>query len=52
MPSLEHVVEHYRSMPDGLPGPLVYPIAPVPKPPIPEMPASIFNGVSKYLISL
>ncbi|XP_015602408.1 tyrosine-protein kinase Shark [Cephus cinctus] len=42
--SLEHVVEHYQCMPDGLPGPLNHPIAPVPRPPIPEMPASIFNG--------
>ncbi|XP_043274492.1 tyrosine-protein kinase Shark [Venturia canescens] len=42
--SLEHVVDHYRCMPDGLPGPLVYPIPPGPRPPIPEMPPSIFNG--------
>ncbi|KAH0564657.1 tyrosine-protein kinase Shark isoform X2 [Cotesia glomerata] len=41
--SLEHVVEHYRCMPDGLRGPLVYPIPPKPRPPIPEMPPSIFN---------
>ncbi|KAJ8681018.1 hypothetical protein QAD02_016805 [Eretmocerus hayati] len=44
LPSLEHVIEHYKCMPDGLPGSLVYPIAPIPKPPIPKMPASIFNG--------
>ncbi|XP_001602126.1 tyrosine-protein kinase Shark [Nasonia vitripennis] len=44
LPSLEHVIEHYRCMPDGLPGPLIHPIAPIPKPPIPEMPPSIFNG--------
>ncbi|XP_011505874.1 PREDICTED: tyrosine-protein kinase shark [Ceratosolen solmsi marchali] len=44
LPSLEHVIEHYRCMPDGLPGPLIHPIVPVPKPPIPEMPPSIFNG--------
>ncbi|XP_063973343.1 tyrosine-protein kinase Shark isoform X2 [Diachasmimorpha longicaudata] len=42
--SLEHVVEHYRCMPDGLPGPLVHPIPPDPRPPVPEMPPSIFNG--------
>ncbi|KAF7997213.1 hypothetical protein HCN44_005490 [Aphidius gifuensis] len=42
--SLEHVIEHYRCMPDGLPGPLVHPIPPEPRPPVPEMPASIFNG--------
>ncbi|KAG8042704.1 hypothetical protein G9C98_005339 [Cotesia typhae] len=41
--SLEHVVEHYRCMPDGLRGPLIYPIPPKPRPPIPEMPPSIFN---------
>ncbi|XP_014214206.1 tyrosine-protein kinase shark [Copidosoma floridanum] len=44
LPSLEHVIEHYRCMPDGLPGPLIHNIRPVPKPPIPEMPPSIFNG--------
>lgn len=43
--SLEHVVEHYRCMPDGLRGPLVCPIPPKPRPPVPEMPPSIFNGV-------
>lgn len=32
-------------MPDGLRGPLVYPIPPKPRPPIPEMPPSIFNPV-------
>lgn len=42
--SLEHVIEHYRCMPDGLPGPLVHPIPPEPRPPVPEMPPSIFNG--------
>ncbi|XP_015126879.1 tyrosine-protein kinase Shark [Diachasma alloeum] len=42
--SLEHVVEHYRCMPDGLPGPLVHPIPPDPRPPVPDMPPSIFNG--------
>lgn len=42
--SLEHVIEHYRCMPDGLPGPLVHPIPPEPSPPVPEMPPSIFNG--------
>ncbi|XP_012260350.2 tyrosine-protein kinase Shark isoform X1 [Athalia rosae] len=42
--SLEHVVEYYRCMPDGLPGPLLQPIAPIPRPPVPEMPSSIFNG--------
>ncbi|XP_012283848.1 tyrosine-protein kinase shark [Orussus abietinus] len=44
LPSLEHIVEHYRCMPDGLPGPLLHPIAPGPRPPVPEMPSSIFNG--------
>ncbi|XP_051153972.1 tyrosine-protein kinase Shark [Leptopilina boulardi] len=42
--SLEHVVEYYRSIPDGLPCPLHNPMKPGPKPPIPEMPPSIFNG--------
>ncbi|XP_015522213.2 tyrosine-protein kinase Shark isoform X1 [Neodiprion lecontei] len=42
--SLEHVVEYYQCMPDGLPGPLLHPIAPIPRPPVPEMPSSIFNG--------
>ncbi|XP_011302292.1 tyrosine-protein kinase shark isoform X2 [Fopius arisanus] len=42
--SLEHVVEHYRCMPDGLPGPLVTPIRPEKPPPVPDMPPSIFNG--------
>lgn len=27
--SLEHVIEYYRCMPDGLPGPLVYAVPPV-----------------------
>ncbi|XP_033227086.1 tyrosine-protein kinase Shark isoform X2 [Belonocnema kinseyi] len=44
--SLEHVVEYYRSIPDGLPCPLLHPIQPEPKPPIPEMPPSIFNGLT------
>ena len=44
--SLEHVVDYYRNIPDGLPCPLLHPIQPGPKPPIPEMPPSIFNGVS------
>ncbi|XP_034945799.1 tyrosine-protein kinase Shark [Chelonus insularis] len=42
--SLEHIIEHYRSMPDGLRGPLVHAIPPKPRPPVPEMPPSIFNG--------
>ncbi|KAK0083927.1 hypothetical protein PV325_007928 [Microctonus aethiopoides] len=42
--SLEHVVEHYRCMSDGLPGLLIHPIPPEPRPPVPEMPPSIFNG--------
>ncbi|XP_058804945.1 tyrosine-protein kinase Shark [Phymastichus coffea] len=46
LPSLEHVIEHYKCMQDGLPGPLIHPIAPAPKPPVPEMPSSIFNGDS------
>uniref|UniRef100_A0ABD2XPA8 Tyrosine-protein kinase n=1 Tax=Trichogramma kaykai TaxID=54128 RepID=A0ABD2XPA8_9HYME len=44
LPSLEHVIDHYRRMPDGLPGPLIHAVAPIPKPPVPEMPPSIFNG--------
>lgn len=43
--SLEHVIEYYRNMPDGLPGPLIHSIAPVPRPPLPDMPPSIFNGM-------
>ncbi|XP_043482946.1 tyrosine-protein kinase Shark [Leptopilina heterotoma] len=42
--SLEHVVEYYRCIPDGLPCPLHHPMKPGPKPPIPKMPPSIFNG--------
>ncbi|XP_066603271.1 tyrosine-protein kinase Shark [Prorops nasuta] len=42
--SLEHVVEHYQTIPDGLPGPLLHPIPPDPRPPVPEMPPFIFNG--------
>lgn len=42
--SLEHVVEHYKCMPDGLPGPLIHAIPPDPRPPVPDMPSSLFNG--------
>lgn len=41
--SLEHLIEHYRTMPDGLPGELLYPVPPNPRPPVPEMPPSIFT---------
>ncbi|CAG9816444.1 unnamed protein product [Phaedon cochleariae] len=34
--SLEHIVEHYSLMPDGLPTVLQIPVPPKPKPPVPE----------------
>nr|CAI5828821.1 unnamed protein product [Callosobruchus analis] len=34
--SLEHIVEHYSMMQDGLPTVLQYPVPPKPKPPVPE----------------
>ncbi|CAH1960669.1 unnamed protein product [Acanthoscelides obtectus] len=34
--SLEHIVEHYSLMQDGLPTVLQYPVLPKPKPPVPE----------------
>ncbi|XP_057672099.1 tyrosine-protein kinase Shark [Diorhabda carinulata] len=34
--SLEHIVEHYSLMPDGLPTVLQFPVRPKPKPPVPE----------------
>ncbi|CAG9855427.1 unnamed protein product [Phyllotreta striolata] len=34
--SLEHIVEHYSLMSDGLPIELLYPVPPKPKPPVPE----------------
>uniref|UniRef100_A0A0K8TI66 Tyrosine-protein kinase n=1 Tax=Lygus hesperus TaxID=30085 RepID=A0A0K8TI66_LYGHE len=38
--SLEHVVEHYSNMSDGLPTTLQHPIKPKPKPPVPHFPPS------------
>lgn len=44
--SLEHIIEHYSSMSDGLPTTLQFPVPPKPKPPVPEMPANFLalNG--------
>ncbi|XP_049955937.1 tyrosine-protein kinase Shark isoform X2 [Schistocerca serialis cubense] len=44
--SLEHVIEHYSTMSDGLPTTLQIPVPPKPKPPVPEMPANFLalNG--------
>ncbi|XP_063220076.1 tyrosine-protein kinase Shark-like [Bacillus rossius redtenbacheri] len=47
--SLEHVIEHYSSMADGLPTLLQVPVKPQPKPPVPEMPPSLLNGLSATL---
>ncbi|GLH05352.1 Tyrosine-protein kinase Shark [Gryllus bimaculatus] len=45
--SLEHVIEHYSHLSDGLPITLQYPVPPKPKPPVPEMPPSLLlNGSS------
>lgn len=44
--SLEHVVDHYSTMSDGLPTHLQTPVPPKPKPPVPEMPRNFLNGVS------
>lgn len=45
--SLEHVVEHYKQMPDGLPTILLVPLQPKPKPPLP--PLISFAEMSKTL---
>lgn len=37
--SLEHVVDYYSNISDGLPGTLRVPVFPRPKPPIPEVSA-------------
>ncbi|XP_067008964.1 tyrosine-protein kinase Shark [Anabrus simplex] len=43
--SMEHVIEHYSTMSDGLPTTLQFPVPPRPKPPVPEMPPSLLlNG--------
>ena len=39
--SLEYVIEHYSLMSDGLPTTLQFPVPPMPKPPVPEMPPSL-----------
>lgn len=45
--SLEHVVEHYSHMSDGLPSTLQHPVPPKPKPPLPDMPPCLLlNGSS------
>lgn len=42
--TLEHVIEHYSTMSDGLPTILQVPIKPKPKPPLPDYhPSSIFS---------
>lgn len=35
--SLERLIEHYSSVPDGLPTRLTTPVPPKPKPPLPEV---------------
>ncbi|XP_021915716.1 tyrosine-protein kinase shark isoform X1 [Zootermopsis nevadensis] len=48
--SLEHVIEHYSLLSDGLPTTLQVPVPPMPKPPVPEMPPSLLlNGLSATL---
>nr|CAD7588126.1 unnamed protein product [Timema genevievae] len=45
--SLEHVIEHYSLMSDGLPTTLQVAVPPRPKPPLPDMPPSLLlNGFS------
>ncbi|KAL1122185.1 hypothetical protein AAG570_003590 [Ranatra chinensis] len=39
--SLEHIVDHYSYMPDGLPTTLQFPVRPKPKPPLPELHPSL-----------
>lgn len=36
LPSLEHLIQHYKRFSDGLPVNLRYPVPPEPKPPLPE----------------
>ncbi|XP_069687001.1 tyrosine-protein kinase Shark [Periplaneta americana] len=48
--TLEHVIEHYSLMSDGLPTTLQIPVPPMPKPPVPEMPPSLLlNGLAATL---
>ncbi|CAH0727482.1 unnamed protein product, partial [Brenthis ino] len=50
--SLERLIEHYSSVPDGLPTRLTAPVAPKPKPPLPEfstMPRTKKSSPSRVL---
>lgn len=42
--SLEHIIDHFMTWPDGLPTTLQVPVPPPPKPQLPELHPSLING--------